>query len=115
MTSESFRRAALALPETVESAHMNHPDFRVANKIFSTLGYPDTEWGMVQLPPEEQRRLVEAMPDVFTPAKGKWGENGSTMVRLAKARADVVEHALEMAWRHAQAKQTPVKRPKRAL
>ncbi len=33
MTAADFRRMALALPEAVESAHMNHPDFRVRRKI----------------------------------------------------------------------------------
>jgi hypothetical protein len=31
---------ALALPGTTEQAHMDHPDFRVGGKIFSTLGHP---------------------------------------------------------------------------
>ena len=33
MTPEEFRRIALSFPEAVESQHMNHPDFRVGNKI----------------------------------------------------------------------------------
>ena len=41
MTVKDFRKIALSLPETEERVHMNHPDFRVAGKIFATLGYPD--------------------------------------------------------------------------
>jgi hypothetical protein len=104
MTADAFRRAALALPGAIESAHMNHPDFRVGNRIFATLSYPDATWGMVKLPPEEQQRLVEAMPETFTPAAGAWGRQGSTMVRLAKAKPQVMTYALEMAWRLAQTK-----------
>ena len=104
MTTGAFRRVALALPGAIESAHMNHPDFRVANRIFATLGYPDATWGMVKLPPEEQQRLIEAMPEAFAPAAGAWGRQGSTLVRLAKAKPQVMSHALEMAWRLAQAK-----------
>jgi hypothetical protein len=55
MTTDAFRRAALALPGAIESEHMHHPDFRVANRIFATLGYPETAWGMVKLPPDEQK------------------------------------------------------------
>ena len=44
MTSRDFRRLALSFPETPEQAHMDHPDFRVAGKIFATLGYPDESW-----------------------------------------------------------------------
>ena len=103
MTPDAFRRAALALPGTVESAHMNHPDFRVGNRIFATLGYPDGSWGMVKLPPEEQQRLIDSMPETFQPAAGAWGRQGSTLVRLAKAKPQMMTYALEMAWRLAQA------------
>lgn len=104
MTSNAFRRAALALPDAVENAHMNHPDFRVGKRIFATLGYPDGTWAMVKLPAEEQHRLIEAMPETFAPATGAWGRQGSTMVRLAKAKPQVMTYALEMAWRLAQTK-----------
>ena len=40
MTPNDFRKLALALPETEERAHMNHPDFRVAGKIFATSATP---------------------------------------------------------------------------
>jgi hypothetical protein len=53
-TPADFRRIALSLPETEERKHMNHPDFRVAGKIFATLGYPDKTRAMVKLPPEQQ-------------------------------------------------------------
>jgi hypothetical protein len=108
MTADAFRRAALSLPDAIESEHMHHPDFRVANRIFATLGSPDDAWGMVKLPPEEQHRLIETMPDAFAPAAGAWGRQGSTLVRLAKAKPQVTTYALEMAWRLAQAK--PAKR-----
>jgi hypothetical protein len=104
MTSDAFRRAALTLPGAIESEHMHHPDFRVAKRIFATLGSPDPAWGMVKLPLEEQQKLVEAMPEAFTPAAGAWGRQGSTLVRLAKAKPQVLTYALEMAWRLAQAK-----------
>jgi hypothetical protein len=104
MTADAFRRAALALPGAMESAHMQHPDFRVEGKIFATLGSPDAAWGMVKLPPDEQQKLVEAMPDAFAPAAGAWGRQGSTLVRLAKAKPQVLTHALEMAWRLTQTK-----------
>jgi hypothetical protein len=104
MTTDAFRRKALALPGAIESEHMHHPDFRLENRIFATLGSPDAAWGMVKLPPEEQQKLVEAMPEAFQPAAGAWGRQGSTLVRLEKAKPQVLTYALEMAWRLAQAK-----------
>jgi hypothetical protein len=110
MTTDAFRRAALALPGSIESEHMHHPDFRVANKIFAALGSPNPGWGMVKLPLDEQHKLVEAMPEAFKPAAGAWGRQGSTLVRLTKAKPQVLTYALEMAWRLAQAKPATRKR-----
>jgi hypothetical protein len=100
MTAAQFRKIALSFAEVSESAHMNHPDFRVGGKIFATLGYPDDEHGMVILPPEEQARLVRSRPKVFAPAKGAWGKHGSTTVRLDAIDASTLRSALEIAWRN---------------
>ena len=51
MTANDFRKLALSFPATAEHAHMNHPDFRVAGKIFATLGYPSKERAMVKVTP----------------------------------------------------------------
>jgi hypothetical protein len=98
MAPDQFRRLALSFPETSEGAHMGHPDFRVAGKIFATLGYPDEGWAMVSLTPEQQEELVHAEPDVFVPVKGGWGRKGATNVRLKKAKKAIVQHALAAAW-----------------
>jgi hypothetical protein len=99
MTSTEFRRLALSMPHATESAHMEHPDFRVGGKIFATLGYPDEDHGMVILPPEEQKRLVESAPATFAPAKGAWGRSGSTSVRLAAIDPSTLQRVMEIAWR----------------
>ena len=99
MTATEFRRIALSMPEAMESAHMEHPDFRVGGKIFATLGYPDKDHGMVILPSEEQRRFVESAPAIFAPAKGAWGLRGSTCVRLQAVDAATLRRAMEVAWR----------------
>jgi hypothetical protein len=44
MTAKDFRQIALSLPESIESAHMDHPDFRVDGKIFATLDAPSKGW-----------------------------------------------------------------------
>jgi hypothetical protein len=100
MTPAEFRQLALRFPEAEESAHMNHPDFRVAGKIFATLGYPDNGHGMVVLPVEEQARFVREHPKVFAPAKGAWGRGGSTTVRLELVDKGALKSALEIAWRN---------------
>jgi hypothetical protein len=99
MTANDFRRLALSFPETSESSHMDHPDFRVAGKIFATLGYPTAEWGMVTLSPVDQHLVVAASPDVFAPVKGAWGRRGATSVKLKEATKAVVRDAMAAAWR----------------
>jgi hypothetical protein len=98
MTANQFRRMALGLPEVEERGHMDHPDFRVGGKIFATLGYPDKKWGMVKLIPEQQRIFVPANPQVFVPAPGAWGIQGSTLVCLNAADAGTVHEAMRAAW-----------------
>src|SRR6266850_6818968 len=86
MTVNDFRKLALSFPEAIESAHMDHPDFRVRGKIFATLGYPDKDSGVVKLTPDEQRDFVGSDPNVFQPVKGAWGRRGSTSVNLPTAK-----------------------------
>jgi hypothetical protein len=99
MTADEFRHLALRLPEATESAHMNHPDFRVRGKIFATLG-SDESWGMVKLTPEQQRLWIKAEPEVFEPIPGAWGRRGCTRVHLEAATADRLDGALVEAWRN---------------
>jgi hypothetical protein len=99
MTVAGFRRLALSFPETVESAHMNHPDFRVKGKIFATLSH-DEKLGMLKLTPEQQAQFMEAEPDVFIPCSGAWGERGCTNVRLRAAKTETVKQAMAAAWRN---------------
>jgi hypothetical protein len=91
---------ALSLPEAVEGAHQGHADFRVGNRIFATLGYPDEAWGMAKLTLEQQVMLVAAEPEIFRPVPGGWGKHGATNVRLSKADATTLQSALAMAWRN---------------
>jgi len=100
MTPNEFRELALSFPEAIESAHMHHPDFRVGGRIFATLGYPDGDSAMIKLPRAEQREFVRSNPDVFQPAKGAWGRQGSTIVYLPAATIDVVREALTAGWRN---------------
>ncbi|MGH9717834.1 MAG: MmcQ/YjbR family DNA-binding protein [Candidatus Acidiferrales bacterium] len=98
MTGGDFRRVALSFPETAEKAHQNHPDFRVAGRIFATLGYPDAQWAMVKLTPEQQSEFVSADPAVFVPVKGGWGRKGAMNVKLRPAKTASVRSALAAAW-----------------
>jgi len=97
--ADDFRRIALSLPGAEERSHMAHPDFRVGGKVFATLGYPNADWGMVQLMPEQQDDFMQLAPQAFEPASGAWGRGGSTLVKLAAVPDDLLETALNAAWR----------------
>ena len=100
MTAEDFRNIALGLPETTESAHMGHPDFRVRGKIFATIPYSGQDLGMVKLTPAQQATFIQADPAVFAPVKGGWGRKGATTVRLEAAEPATLHDALLTAWRN---------------
>lgn len=98
MLPDDFRRLALALPETEEREHHDHPDFRVGGKVFATLG-PDRSWAMLKLPPEEQRRRVAEAPECWEAFPGAWGKQGCTRLVLADASDAQARDALALAWR----------------
>jgi hypothetical protein len=106
MTTDDFRRMALSFPDTIESAHMNHPDFRVNGKIFATLHNPDDGWAMVKLPPDQQQEFVQLNPAVFVPVNGAWGRQGCTNVRLKTVKEESLRGALTLAWQSTSQKKT---------
>lgn len=114
MTASQFRHLALGLPEVVESSHLAHPDFRVRNRIFATLGYPNQRWGMIKLNPEQQNELLCTGPEVFRPAAGAWGESGSTVVLLSAISATALRPILRRAWENVAANhpQRKMRRPR---
>jgi hypothetical protein len=108
VTPAEFRRLALALPEAVEGAHMDHPDFRIGGKIFASLNHDETR-GMAKLTLQQQARLVRELPEVFEPCPGAWGRAGATWVVLRPARKSAVLDALEAAWRNTAPKKIAAK------
>jgi hypothetical protein len=103
ITPADFRRVALGMKDTIESAHMGHPDFRANGRIFATLS-ADNKWGMVQLTPEQQQDFVRTDPKTFVPASGAWGRQGSTMVRLDSVDETTVGEAMTLAWQNSAVK-----------
>jgi hypothetical protein len=107
MTAADFRRIALSMREATEGSHFGNADFRVGNKIFATLSLEKEGFGVLLLTPEQQAGMVEDEPNIFSPVPGGWGRKGSTRVRLEKVPPDILQAALQMAWRR--------KAPKRLL
>ena len=101
MNAKDFRRIVLGMEGAIESSHMDHPDFRVGNRIFATLTH-DEQMGMVALPAGEvQQEFIRAHPSAFSMVNGAWGLQGATRVHLESAEEDAVGEAVTVAWRHA--------------
>jgi len=75
---------------------MDHPDFRIVGKVFATLGYPDENWGMVKLTPEQQHAFIKSN-GAFRPCNGVWGQRGATNIHLASAKKSQMKNALDAA------------------
>ena len=99
MIANDFRRIALGMKDAVEGSHMDHPDFRVNNRIFATLTH-DEKLGMVSLSPEAQQGFMREHPSAFSPVNGSWGLQGATLIDLASADEEVVGEAATIAWQH---------------
>jgi hypothetical protein len=109
-----FRRLALALPGAIESSHMNHPDFRLNNRIFATLSGQEKGCGVLKLTPEQQQAFLTDQPNIFTPVQGGWGRMGITYIHLKEADESIMAGALKTAYQNLHAKQTQKKSPKKS-
>jgi len=114
MTPEQFRTLALSFPGAEERSHNNHPDFRVAGKVFATLGYPDSTRAMVKLSAQQQAEFMHDHPTVFSPAAGAWGRQGCTIVCLSKAKRAVMQPAVAAAWQNLSSAADRLGGPKKA-
>ncbi len=98
MNSADFRSLALALPEAAEGGCEDHPDFRVAGRVFATLCQPDDAWAVVKLTPAQQAAAIATHPECFRPVTGAWGRRGHTRVHLPDAVRSAVCDVLRTAW-----------------
>jgi hypothetical protein len=116
MNHKDFRRLALGLRDTVESSHMNHPDFRVNDRIFATLKH-DGLTGVAMLTPEQQQEFVLEDPKTFSPESGAWGRSGSTKILLESADEDAVGRALTLARQNTldKSKKRPARKPLKSV
>jgi hypothetical protein len=99
LNANDFRRIALGLAGAIESAHMDHPDFRANGKIFATIHH-DHEWGMVKLTPDQQQKFVRENVGTFVPENGAWGRAGCTKVRFESVDSETLGEAMTLAWQN---------------
>ena len=97
ITIAEAREIALAMPEAEEGAHMDHPDFRVWNKIFATL-WPDESRAVVFTDPGDHERLLQSSPEAFS--LNGWSERcGALDVHLGHIAAEEFHELVATSWR----------------
>lgn len=92
------RQAALSLPETEEKSHFERPDFRVKNKVFSTL-HADKNRMVVKLSAVDQSVFCSFNKEIIFPVPGGWGRQGWTFINLKKIKKEMLVDALTTAWK----------------
>ena len=98
VTAAQITKLALAMPDVVQKAHFEQPDFRVGGKIFADLSR-DGKRATLKLTPVLQQAVMDSSPSVFSPAPGAWGRAGWTFVVLAHAKRVELAHLLAESWR----------------
>lgn len=96
-TSEDFRRLALSLPRTVERPILGSQEFRVRDRAFATLGWPEPGWAVVRLTPADQLRFM-GQSKALTPEPGGRGRRGVTRVRLTGVDEPLLTAVMQAAW-----------------
>ncbi|MET8725904.1 MmcQ/YjbR family DNA-binding protein [Streptomyces parvus] len=82
ITAADVRSAALSLPDTTEKLAWGQPTFRVAGKIFASLGDDEASMG-VKCPREDRAELIAAEPEKFFIREGHDDHYAWMRVRLA--------------------------------
>ncbi|MFE6998816.1 MmcQ/YjbR family DNA-binding protein [Streptomyces griseus] len=99
ITAADVRSAALSLPDTTEKLAWGQPTFRVAGKIFASLGDDGTAMG-VKCPREDRAELIAAEPEKFFVREGHDDRYAWMRVRLAALEdADELAAILADSWR----------------
>ena len=98
VTTEGFRLQALSLPRALEKLILGSQEFRVRDKAFATLGWPQAGWAVVRLTPDDQAHFL-AKSQALSPEPGGRGRRGVTRVRLAGLDEALLEPLVTAAWR----------------
>ena len=97
MTPDAFRSLALSFPNTREAAVLGSQEFRVKDRAFATLGWPQAGLAVVRLSPDDQSRFM-AQARGLSPEPGGRGKRGVTRLRLAELDAPTLAPILKAAW-----------------
>ena len=97
-TTDAFRTLALSFPRAMEKQILGSQEFRVRDKAFATLGWPQAGWAVVRLTPVDQGRFL-ARSSALAPEPGGRGRRGVTRIRLSGLDEALLKPIIAAAWR----------------
>ncbi|WKN18530.1 MmcQ/YjbR family DNA-binding protein [Streptomyces sp. JUS-F4] len=115
ITAADVRSSALSLPDTTEKLAWGRPTFRVAGKIFASLGDDETTMG-VKCPREDRAELIATEPEKFFIREGHDDHYAWMRVRLSALEdADELAAILADSWRQAAPRRLAAAHPELAV
>jgi len=101
MTPDEFHALAVGLGAGAQSRTiLETVQFRLGDKTFATLGWPERGWAVVKVDPSRQAWAL-ALSDGVAREPGRRRNSGIILVRLAAIDAAVAIELLAAAWGHA--------------
>lgn len=98
MTTEAFRKFALAFPGTVENPHFDRMAYKVEKRrIFATL-HEVSNSANIKLPLRDQGVFSTFGNGAIYPVPNKWGLQGWTTFELHRIPDELLRDALETAY-----------------
>ncbi len=85
MTPDEFRAVALSFPRAKEVQVFGSQEFRLGDRAFATLGWPEAGWAVVKLAPGDQLRFT-ASTRALRPEPGGRGKTGRHPSALERTR-----------------------------
>lgn len=99
MNPEAVRVLLLGFPGVKARGILDSQEFRVRDRVFATLGWPEPGLMVLRLTPADQRRL--AVGEAAVPEPGGRGRRGITRVRIDTIDDSELASILDAAWRTA--------------
>ena len=97
----TFRKIALALPDTIEQPHFEKRAFKAGKKrIYCTLSEKDGT-AAVRLSEVDQSVYSDIDPNMIYPVPNKWAKQGWTVIDLKRIPLALVKEVLRKAYEYA--------------
>lgn len=94
----TFREIALSFPDAVEQPHFEKTSFSAKKKIFATYSTHDQR-ACLKLSETDQSIFCSFNKAIIYPVPNKWGKQGWTLFEIHKLEKEMLEAALETAFK----------------